>query len=82
MRYNNLGGDIVSIRYRIDVLAELKSAGYNTGRIRKDKLLSEGTLQLIREGKIVNAANLAKICKLLNCQPGHIIEYSEDESKM
>lgn len=65
------------IKYRIDILAALKAAGYNTNRIRKEKLLSEGTLQLIREGKIVNSANLAKICKLLNCQPGDILEYEE-----
>lgn len=65
------------IKYRIDILAALKKAGYNTNRIRKEKLLSEGTLQLIREGKIVNSANLAKICKLLNCQPGDILEYEE-----
>lgn len=65
------------IKYRIDILAALKEAGYNTNRIRKEKLLSDGTLQLIREGKIVNSANLAKICKLLNCQPGDILEYEE-----
>lgn len=65
------------IKYRIDILAALKAAGYNTNRIRKEKLLSEGTLQLIREGKIVNSANLAKICKLLNCQPGDILIFEE-----
>ena len=33
------------IKYKIDVIAELKAAGYNTNTIRKQKLLSEGTLQ-------------------------------------
>lgn len=65
------------IKYRIDILAALKAAGYNTNRIRKEHLLSEGTLQLIREGKIVNSANLAKICKLLQCQPGDILIFEE-----
>ena len=46
------------IKYKMDVLAKLKAAGYNTNRLRKEKLLSEGTIQNIREGKIVNAANL------------------------
>ena len=67
------------IKYRIDILAALKEAGYNTNRIRKEKLLSESTLQLIREGKIVNPANVAKICKLLNCRLGDILEYYESE---
>lgn len=67
------------IKYKMDVLAKLKAAGYNTNRLRKEKLLSEGTIQNIREGKIVNAANLSKLCQLLNCQPGDILEYEEEE---
>ncbi len=67
------------IKYSIDVLAELKDAGYNTNRLRKEKLLSEGTIQNIREGKIINAANLAKLCRLLSCQPGDIMEYEEEQ---
>lgn len=67
------------IKYKIDVLATLKAAGYNTNRLRKEKLLSEGTIQNIREGKIINASNLSKLCKLLNCQPGDLIEYVDGE---
>mgnify|MGYP004455473907 FL=1 len=67
------------IKYKIDVLAKLKAAGYNTNRLRKEKLLSEGTIQNIREGKIINASNLSKLCKLLNCQPGDLIEYVDGE---
>lgn len=67
--------ETMPIKYKIDVLAKLKAAGYNTNRLRKEKLLSEGTIQNIREGKIINASNLSKLCKLLNCQPGDLIEY-------
>lgn len=67
------------IKYKIDVLAKLKAAGYNTNRLRKEKLLSEGTIQNIREGKIINASNLSKLCKLLNCQPGDLMEYVDEE---
>ena len=67
------------IKYKMNVLNELKAAGYNTNRLRNEKLLSEGTIQNIRDGRIINAANLAKICKLLNCQPGDIMEYVEEE---
>lgn len=69
------------IKYKINVLSALKEAGYNTNRLRKEKLLSEGTIQLIREGKVVNAANLAKLCKLLDCQPGDILEYEEEQGE-
>ena len=73
------GALLMPIKYKMNVLNELKAAGYNTNRLRKEKLLSEGTIQNIRDGRIINAANLAKICKLLNCQPGDIMEYVEEE---
>jgi Predicted transcriptional regulator len=68
------------IGYRIDVIAALKAAGYSTYRIRKDKLLSESTLQLIREGKLVSWENIATICGLLQCQPGDILENQFQEA--
>ena len=67
------------IKYKIDVIAELKAAGYNTNTIRKQKLLSEGTLQSLRQGKYISMDTVSKICKLLNCQPGDIMEYVEEE---
>lgn len=69
------------IKYKIDVLACLKEAGYSTYRIRKDKLLGEATLQKIREGEMVSWENLSQICSLLNCQPGDIMEYVEEEEE-
>lgn len=67
------------IVYKIEVLPALKRAGYNTNRIRKEKLLSESTLQKFREGKPVSWENIETLCALLNCQPGDILEYiSED----
>ena len=66
------------IRYKIDVISALKEAGYNTNTIRKNKLLSEGTLQSLRNGKYISLDAISKICKLLNCQPGDIIEYTEN----
>ena len=66
------------IKYKIDVLSELKKAGYSTYRLRQDKLFGERTIQKFRKGEIVSAENLSLICKLLNCQPGDILEYEKD----
>lgn len=66
------------LNYKIDVLSALKAAGYNTNTIRKEKLLSEGTLQSLRNGKYISMDAISKICKLLNCQPGDILEYEKD----
>ena len=67
------------IKYKIDVLAALKAAGYNTNRIRKEKLLSESTLQRLRTGELINGENLGKLCELLHCQPGDILEYVPED---
>lgn len=69
------------IRYKIDVLAELKKAGYSSYKIRKEKLIGESTIQKIRKGEIVTADNLAILCKLLNMQIGDIIEYVPDSTE-
>lgn len=66
------------IIYKIDVLAALKEAGYNTNRIRKEKLLSEGVLQSLRSKKYISMDNLSRICELLDCQPADIIEFRRD----
>lgn len=61
--------------YKIDVLSKLKSKGYNTTRLRRDGLLGENAIQSIRRGEVVGIIALEKICKLLDAQPGDIIQY-------
>ena len=67
------------IRYKKDILLELKTKGYNTTRLRKEKLLGESTIQQLRENKLVSWANIDRLCKLLECQVGDILEYTEGE---
>ena len=69
----------MAIVYKIDILTALKAAGYNTGRIRREKLMGEATLQKIRDGELVSYNNLNIICRLLQCQPGDLIEWIEDK---
>lgn len=66
------------IKYKIDVLAALKDAGFSTYRIRQEKLLHEMTLQKLRKGDLVSWSVLDEICKLLNMQPGDLIERVEE----
>lgn len=71
------GGEKMPIRYKIDVLQELKSAGYNTSVLRKQRLMGEATIQKLRKGELVSWANINTICELLGCQPGDILEHGE-----
>ena len=65
----------MGIQYKIDVIAALKEAGYNTNRIRKEKIMGESMLQKIRSGQMVSWATMETLCELLNCQPADLIEY-------
>lgn len=67
------------IRYKMDILLALKEAGYNTTKLRKEKLLAEGVIQSLRESKYISLQNIDKICGLLACQPADLIEYVKDE---
>ena len=66
------------IRYKVDVIAALKEAGYNTTRIRKDKIMGEAMLQKIRSGQMVSWATLETICDLLGCHPADLLEYIKE----
>lgn len=68
------------LKYKINVLDELKKCGYTTYSIRKDKLITERAMQSIRTGKVVGITSLDKLCKLLGMQPGDIIEWVDDEN--
>ena len=66
------------LRYKIDVLAALKEAGYSSYRLRKEKLLSESILQKLRDGIIVSTDVIEQLCGLLNCQPGDLLEHKAE----
>lgn len=68
------------IVYKKDVLAALKEAGYSTYKIRQARIFGQATLQAIRTGELVSWENMARICQLLKCQPGDILEYQESQS--
>ena len=70
---------MIPLKYKIDVLRALKQNGYNSTKIRREQLLSESTLQKLREGESISWKNIESICNLLNCQPGDIMEYTPDE---
>lgn len=69
------------LAYKIDVLETLKESGYNTTRLRKEKLLGENAIQSLRRGEMVGIIALEKICALLDMQPGNIIKYVENTEK-
>lgn len=66
------------IRYKVDVLGALKAAGYSSTRLRKEKLMGQATMTQLRRGELVSWLNIGTICRLLQCQPGDIVEYVDE----
>ena len=65
---------LMALAYKIDVLSALKEKGYNTTRLRKEKILAESTIQKLRDRSPISWANIAQICDLLDCQPDYFLE--------
>lgn len=62
------------------LLKLMEQKGLSTYKIRKEKIISESTLQNIRNNGRITTDAIANLCHALNCQPGDIMEYIPDES--
>ena len=68
------------IIYKIDILQQLKAAGYSSYRLKKERILADSTLQKLRTGDTrIAVENLNTICTLLRCQPGDVLEWVEEK---
>lgn len=71
------------IKYKIDIVKALKEKGYTATYIKQGNLLPSQTIQNIKSGKSITLDTLNKICIMLRCQPGDLIEcYITDEEKI
>ena len=59
--------------YKINILEELKEKGYTTYYIRQNKLLSESTLQRLRNNQTISMVSLLTIANLLKMNIRDII---------
>lgn len=65
------------VKYKINVMEELKKAGYSSTRLRNEKLMGESYMQKLRRGELVSWKTIGVICELLDCQPGDIVQYEK-----
>lgn len=69
----------ISYKKLFDLLEE---KGWTTYKIRKEKLLGQGTLTALKNGTGgLDSKTISKLCKTLICQPGDIMEFVPDENK-
>ena len=74
-----LRGNKMALKYKINVLDALKEKGYSSYTLRREKLLSESTIQKLREGEGVAWDNLDTLCRLLECDISDLLEYQKEE---
>ncbi|MCM1335143.1 MAG: helix-turn-helix transcriptional regulator [Eubacterium sp.] len=67
------------LKYKADVLAALKAKGYSSYTLRQENLLGNSCIQSLRSNQMVGISSLDKICALLECQPGELIEHVPDD---
>lgn len=71
--------------YKMNVLEELKKAGWSSYALLKRKnadgkmVLGSSQVTFLKQGKVVGINALDTICRLLDKQPGDIIEYIPDD---
>ncbi len=71
------------IIYKTDILKALSEKGFPHSRLRKERILSESTIQSIKKGKNVTTETINTICIILRCQPSDIISvHPTDEEKI
>jgi len=64
----------------LDVMMAKRKIGL--GDLAEKIDISQANLSILKngKGKAVRFSTLEKLCKALNCQPGDILEYMEDEN--
>lgn len=73
-------GKITMIRYKLDILDELRKRGFNSTVLRRERILGEGTITRIRRGLPPDPKTLDILCRILHRQPGSILEWFDEES--
>ena len=67
--------------YKIDILKALSEKGFTSTRMRKEKIMSEATMQNLRKGKGITTDTINTICIILRCQPSDIIEITPTDDE-
>lgn len=70
----------MSIRYD-KLFNMLKEKGYSSNYWLRQNGIHSATVSKLKKNERVNTDTINSLCKLLDCQPGDILEYIDDESK-
>ncbi len=65
------------------LIALLKEKGINSYTIKSkyNNIIGQATFKKIKEGGDIDTRTIAKLCELLHCQPGDLMEYVDESKK-
>lgn len=66
------------IRYKGDIMKALKERGYSSTYLRRNGIFGERAMAEFRHNAVFPNKTIEKLCELLNCQPGDVLEYVKD----
>jgi putative transcriptional regulator len=69
----------MAIVVNLDVMMAKRKISLNDLSAKVDLTLSNLSILKTGKAKAIRFSTLESICKALNCQPGDILEYTEDE---
>lgn len=61
------------------LLSLMQEKGLTSYKIKQENIIGQATLKKIKEGGEIDTRTIAKLCKVLECQPGDILEYTDDK---
>ena len=71
------------IRYKFDIMQALRDRGYDSKKIKTERILSQATITAIKRGGNITTDTLNRLCIILRMQPSDIIEIvPTDEEKI
>lgn len=59
----------------------MESKGITSYVCKRDKIIGQATYRKIMEGGDIDTRTIAKMCEVLNCQPGDLLEYLPESSE-
>lgn len=80
--YNIEKGGFTVLKYD-KLFAVLEAAGITATKIRAEKIMSQDTYYKLKRGEPadVRTSTIDKLCALLGCQPGDLMEYVPDPTE-
>ena len=63
------------------LIDKMRDKNITSYTVKRDKIIGQATYTRIMRGGVIDTITLAKLCKLLDCQPGDILEYVPDDTE-